>query len=333
MSMPRWLYCLLLFSGLAILFAYFPVPPLLLFVLASLGIIPLAALVGQSVERIAEHTGEALGGLLFATFGNATELIIGIFALREGLVDVVRAAIIGAILCNVLLVLGIATCVGSFKHGRLRFERRTASQYASLLALCIAGLVLPAFAELFASHFGQHQVVARGLVLSEVIAVMLLVGYLLSILFSVFHVGDRQVEDEEDAFQPILGTASETALTRLQRLRRAVARGRHPRKPACFTGWIPRWKPWPLSIRRSQILPFLLRWWCRARSKGEMRSPKGKPRLQPHPSLSTRRNRACFLRWSCWRLPRWASPGSRKSWWEPLNPLRRCSGGTRLSWG
>src|SRR6266702_4755971 len=154
-SMPRWLYGLLLFSGLAILFAYFPVPPLLLFVLASLGIIPLAALVGQSVERIAEHTGEALGGLLFATFGNATELIIGIFALREGLVDVVRAAIIGAILCNVLLVLGIATCVGSFKHGRLRFERRTASQYASLLALCIAGLVLPAFAELFASHVGN----------------------------------------------------------------------------------------------------------------------------------------------------------------------------------
>src|SRR5712692_5043101 len=119
--MPRWLYVLLIFTALALPLSLLPVPPLLLFIIAGLGILPLAALIGQSVERVAEHTGERIGGLLFATFGNATELIIGIFALSEGLVDVVRASIIGSILGNVLLVLGVSVCVGGFKYGRLPF--------------------------------------------------------------------------------------------------------------------------------------------------------------------------------------------------------------------
>src|SRR5215471_21653228 len=118
--MPRWLYALLIFGLLAPLLDFLHVPPLLVFVSAALGIIPLAALIGQAVEDVAEHTGERIGGLLFATFGNATELIIGIFALSQGLVDVVRASIIGSILANALLVLGVAVFIGALKHGRLR---------------------------------------------------------------------------------------------------------------------------------------------------------------------------------------------------------------------
>src|SRR5215467_12293848 len=159
--MSRWLYSLLVFGVLATLLNFLHVPPLLIFVSAALGIIPLAALIGQSVEQVAEHTGERIGGLLFATFGNATELIIGIFALSEGLVDVVRASIIGSILANALLVLGIAICVGGFKHGRLHFETQSASQYASLLALSVGGLLLPTFAELLASRTHQQQIVER----------------------------------------------------------------------------------------------------------------------------------------------------------------------------
>jgi Ca2+:H+ antiporter len=230
--MPRWLYGLLFFSVLAIILNFFSTPPLLLFVCAGLGLVPLAALVGQSVERIAEHTGEAVGGLLFATFGNATELIIGIFALLEGLVDVVRAAIIGSILCNVLLMLGVATCIGSVKNGRLRFEQRPAGQYASLLALCVTGLLLPAIAEIFASRLGQQQIMQRGFTLSEVIAALLLIGYVLSILFTVFHVGDRNTEDEEDTFEPTLGVTSPEAINRLLALRRLVTAGRSPTKSA-----------------------------------------------------------------------------------------------------
>jgi Ca2+:H+ antiporter len=228
--MTRWLYALLIFAvlSMALSFLHVAVPPILLFIIAGLGILPLAALIGQSVEQVAEHTGEGIGGLLFATFGNATELIIGLFALSEGLVDVVKASIIGSILGNVLLVLGIATCVGTFKHGRLRFEVRPASQYASLLGLCLGGLFLPAVAELLASRSGQAQIFERGVVLSDYIAVVLLLGYLASILFSVFHVGDRKEKGEE--IEPLLGARSQDAIARLLSYRRHVAGSTHPHK-------------------------------------------------------------------------------------------------------
>ncbi|QBD79231.1 hypothetical protein EPA93_25910 [Ktedonosporobacter rubrisoli] len=218
--MPRWLYFLLIFAVLAPLLELFHPPPLLLFVIAALGIIPLASLIGQAVEGVAEHTGERVGGLLFATFGNATELIISIFALSEGLVDVVRASIIGSILGNALLVLGVAVCVGGFKHGRLTFETRPASQYASLLAVCIGGLVLPTVAELLASRTNQAQIIERGILLSDFIAVVLLLGYLAFILFSVFQLGDKN--DEEDDLDLAIGARSMAAIARLLAYRRHV---------------------------------------------------------------------------------------------------------------
>ncbi|MBA2288414.1 MAG: hypothetical protein H0W02_23305 [Ktedonobacteraceae bacterium] len=210
--MPRWFYVLLIFTIATPVLAMLHVPPLLLFPFAGLGILPLAALIGTSVERIAEHTGEQIGGILFATFGNATELIIGIFALSQGLVDVVSASIIGSILGNALLVLGVAVCVGGVKHGRLQFEARSASVYASLLALCIGGLILPTMAELLATRGHQTQIFERGVALSDFIAVLLLLGYLASLLFSVFHVGDK---GSEDGVEPLIGARSETAITRL----------------------------------------------------------------------------------------------------------------------
>jgi Ca2+:H+ antiporter len=218
--MPRWFYASLIFSVAAPLLALLPIPPLLLFLLAALGILPLAALIGTSIEGIAEHTGEQIGGVLFATFGNATELIIGIFALSQGLVDVVSASIIGSILGNALLVLGVAICVGSVKHGRLHFDVRPASVYASLLALCIGGLVLPTVAELLATRLHEPQIFERGVALSDFIAVLLLLGYLASLLFSVFHVGDKGSDEESG---PLVGARSATAITRLLAFRQQLA--------------------------------------------------------------------------------------------------------------
>jgi Ca2+:H+ antiporter len=218
--MPRWFYASLIFSVAAPLLALLPIPPLLLFLLAALGILPLAALIGTSIEGIAEHTGEQIGGILFATFGNATELIIGIFALSQGLVDVVSASIIGSILGNALLVLGVAICVGSVKHGRLHFDVRPASVYASLLALCIGGLVLPTVAELLATRLHEPQIFERGVALSDFIAVLLLLGYLASLLFSVFHVGDKGSDEESG---PLVGARSATAITRLLAFRQQLA--------------------------------------------------------------------------------------------------------------
>lgn len=228
--MSRWLYALLIFAVLTPLLNLFHIPPLLLFVTAALGILPLAALIGDSVEQIAEHTGERIGGLLFATFGNATELIIGIFALSEGLVDVVRASIIGSILGNLLLVLGVSICVGSFKHGRLRFETRPASQYASLLALSIGGLMLPAVAELLASRTNQSQIFERGVLLSDFIAILLLVGYLASILFSVFRIGDKGEGEEIDELDPVIGARSIAAIARLLSYRHRLVQSSQPGK-------------------------------------------------------------------------------------------------------
>ncbi len=224
--MPRWLYVLLFFSVLTLVLDFLHVPPLLLFVVAALGIVPLAALIGISVEEIAEHTGERIGGLLFATFGNATELIIGILALTQGLVDVVSASIIGSILGNGLLVLGVATCIGGFKHGRLRFETRPASQYASLLALSIGGLLLPTIAEALALRApspDRAQITTLGVTLSDFIAVLLLVGYIASILFSVFRVRDK-ADEENEGLNLLLGARSFAAIARLLAYRREVVR-------------------------------------------------------------------------------------------------------------
>ena len=225
--MSRWMYVFLLFALLAPIFDILHFPSILIFIVAGLGILPLAALIGQSVERIAEHTGERVGGLLFATFGNATELIIGIFALSQGLVDVVRASIIGSILGNVLLVLGVSVCVGGFKYGRLPFETRHANQYGSLLALCIGGLLLPSVAQLLAAHEQQAQIVERGVVLSDFIAVVLLLGYIASILFSVFRIGVKKSEDE---FDPVLGARSEAAIERLLAYRQHLSHSTQPGK-------------------------------------------------------------------------------------------------------
>ena len=228
--MPRWLYFLLIFTVLAPILDVLHLPPLLIFLVAGLGILPLAALIGQAVEQIAEHTGERIGGLLFATFGNATELIIGILALSQGLVQVVSASIIGAIIANVLLVLGVSVCVGGFKHGRLQFDGRHANQYGSLLGLSIAGLLLPTVAELLALRTHQTQVVERGVILSDFIAVVLLLGYVASILFSVFRIGDKS-NSEEDELDPVLGARSEAAIARLLSYRRQLAQsGAQPGK-------------------------------------------------------------------------------------------------------
>lgn len=212
--MPRWLYFLLVFAVLAPLLEFLHAPALLLFAIAGLGIVPLAALIGQSVEGVAEHTGERIGGLLFATFGNATELIISILALTKGLVDVVSASIIGSILGNAMLVLGIASCVGCLKHGRLRFDVRPASHYASLLVLTLAGLLIPTVAQRLAERQHQTQIVAHGELLSDIVAVILLIGYVASILFSVFHVGDDG-GDEGEEFDPVVGARSAAAIARL----------------------------------------------------------------------------------------------------------------------
>ncbi len=116
---------------------------LLIFALTSLALIGLAWVLGQATESLGHHAGPRIGGILNATFGNAAELIITIFALSAGLTTVVKASIIGSIIGNVLLVLGASLLIGGLKNGTQSFSATIAGINASMLAIVAAALVLP----------------------------------------------------------------------------------------------------------------------------------------------------------------------------------------------
>ena len=111
----------------------------------------LQRLIGDATEVLGEHTGPRIGGLLNATLGNAAELIITIFAIREGLLELVKASITGSILGNILLVLGMSFLLGGIKNGGQQFDRRHASRNSILLMLAVIALVIPS---MFSSSIG-----------------------------------------------------------------------------------------------------------------------------------------------------------------------------------
>jgi Ca2+:H+ antiporter len=120
----------------------------LIFGVSALGIIPTAALMGRATEELAARSGPGIGGLLNVTFGNAPELLIALFALNEGLQEVVKASIIGSIIGNILLVLGAAMLVGGIGRQEQRFSRTGVGAQTSMLLLAAAALVMPAIFEL-----------------------------------------------------------------------------------------------------------------------------------------------------------------------------------------
>ncbi len=144
MSLDRIVKLLLIFVPVAILADFvLHLDPVLIFIFAGLGLIPLADLIGEATEELAVYTGPSVGGLLNATLGNAAELIITIFAIREGLLDLVRASITGSILGNLLLVLGLSLLLGGLKNGLQVFDRRQAGLNATMLMLAVVALMIP----------------------------------------------------------------------------------------------------------------------------------------------------------------------------------------------
>lgn len=173
---------LLLFVPATIVLEFLaPERHLLVFLAAALAILPLAAWMGRATEQLAERSGEGVGGLLNATFGNAAELIIALAALRAGLHDVVKASIAGSIVGNILLVLGAAMLAGGLRHREQKFNASGARSQATLLTLAAIALVLPAaYSALVPANL------LRGLgFLSVSISVVLLVVYGLFLVFSL----------------------------------------------------------------------------------------------------------------------------------------------------
>jgi Ca2+:H+ antiporter len=161
------------------------------FAASAAGIIPTAALMGRATEELAARSGPGIGGLLNVTFGNAPELIIALFALSQGLHEVVKASIIGSIIGNILLVLGAAMLFGGLKRDKQTFSRTSASVQTSMLLLAAAALVMPAIFELVEGkglpqpgaevvHYGstvEH--------LSLAVAIVLIATYVAGLFFSL----------------------------------------------------------------------------------------------------------------------------------------------------
>jgi Ca2+:H+ antiporter len=160
------------------------------FVISAVALALIAGLVGRSVDQLADRLGPGAVGSLQAALGNLPELFVCIFALRHGLTSVVSAALIGSILGNMLLVLGLAFVVAGRRHGTLRFSQVRARMIMSLLLLSVAAMFVPSLAHYVGAAAGGHEVA-----LSRVTAVVLLIVFALSVPISL----RRDAEDEVES--------------------------------------------------------------------------------------------------------------------------------------
>jgi Ca2+:H+ antiporter len=180
---------------------------LLIFFAAALAIIPLAGWLGRATEQLAERAGDGVGGLLNATFGNATELIIAFAALRAGLHDVVKASIAGSIIGNILLVLGAAMLCGGLRFKEQHFNTSAARASAGMLMLAAIALVLPAIYMINAQR--APELLSLTTDLSQAISVVLLAVYGLFLYYSLvthkeLFAGEAKApETEQPALWPI----------------------------------------------------------------------------------------------------------------------------------
>jgi Ca2+:H+ antiporter len=191
LSGSGWPYLLVPFIPIAVALELSHAEATLIFAAAAAGVIPTAALMGRATEELAHRSGPGIGGFLNVTFGNAPELIIAFFALKEGLQEVVKASLIGSMLGNILLVMGAAMLVGGLKRERQTFNPTAASVQSSMLLLAAVALVMPTIFQLV--HGGGLPGVGEEIVdfgadleqMSLIVAIILLGSYAGGLLFSL----------------------------------------------------------------------------------------------------------------------------------------------------
>jgi Ca2+:H+ antiporter len=208
----RWLNLFLLFVPAAIALDLLHVSPLIIFIASALAIVPLASILGESTSTLSAYCGPSVGGILSATMGNATEMIISFFALRAGHINVVKASLSGSIIGNLLLVLGLSLVAGGARHSVQKFSRTTSTMNSAMLMIAVAALVMPAVFNLTVFGTLQHHDVSLEHLSLWTSGVLILL-YMLNMLF-VFRThrsAFQQPAHNEAASQP--GDTPETSRT------------------------------------------------------------------------------------------------------------------------
>jgi Ca2+:H+ antiporter len=191
----------------------------LVFATSALGIVPTAALMGRATEELAARSGPGIGGLLNVTFGNAPELIIALFALGQGLHEVVKASIVGSIIGNILLVLGAAMLAGGLGREKQHFSKTSASVQTSMLLLAAAALLMPAIFVLVEGRglpFPGAEIVDYGSTvehLSLAVALVLMVTYVAGLFFSLKT--HRDIFNPEYGDEGVVGWSTRTSVLAL----------------------------------------------------------------------------------------------------------------------
>ena len=177
----KFLKYMLIFIPISFIAKFMNASGTIMFILSCLSIIPLAGLMGEGTEQISFYSGPKIGGFLNGTFGNATELIISFFALKQGLFDIVKSSIAGAVIGNVLLVVGASMLAGGLKFKTQKFNEKVSEVTSSMLLFAVLGLCIPA---LFTHTVDPALLNTRYEGLSVFVAVVLIIIYILSLVFS-----------------------------------------------------------------------------------------------------------------------------------------------------
>jgi len=211
MTGEGWPYLLTPLIPVAVLMDFLHAGAAPVFIASALGVVPTAALMGRATEELAARVGPGLGGLLNVTFGNAPELIIALFALSAGLHEVVKASLVGSILGNILLVLGVSMLAGGIGRDRQQFESRAASAQSLMLRLATVALIMPAIFQLVAGgglpgptatavqFSGELQALSVGVV------IVLLLSYVAGLWFSLrthAHLFNPSHDEEDHGGEP-----------------------------------------------------------------------------------------------------------------------------------
>jgi Ca2+:H+ antiporter len=176
------IYWLFVFSPIAIVLDHSHASAPMIFFSAALSIIPIARLIGNSTEQVATYTGDAIGGLLNATFGNLPELIIAIVALNAGLHEMVLASLAGAILANLLLAMGLSFLAGGIKFHNQDYNPAGVRVYSSMMMIAVISLTIPSGFHIFMADKPSP---GKENLLNLNLAIILLIGYVLYLFFMI----------------------------------------------------------------------------------------------------------------------------------------------------